>query len=103
MKNDSREQGGDSSTEDTGMDADEDVGAGAGEGRREDSASDDPSVFRQPFLILSCLLIVAAAVLLLLSLMDMAFVVAALGVSAWFWNMRVRLKRQHGIRNRRER
>lgn len=44
-----------------------------------------------------CLLI--AAVALLLGRMDAAFVVATLGVVAWFWNERNRLSPQ-GIENR---
>lgn len=96
MENDSRERSGESSAEEIETDADED--AGGGEERREDSASDNGGIFRQPWLILSCLFIIIATVLLLFSRMDAAFVAAALGVSAWFWNMRVRLKRQYGIR-----
>jgi Flp pilus assembly protein TadB len=98
LKNDSREQSGHSSTEEIGTD-DEDVAAFAGEQRRDDSASDGLGVFRQPWLILSGLFIIAAAVLLLLSRTDAAFVALALGVSAWFWNMRVRLKREHNIKS----
>lgn len=75
------------------MDTDEDAGAVAGEEHRDDSG-----VFHQAWLILSCLLIVVAAVLLLLSNTDAAFVAAALGISAWFWNLRKKLKRQYGIR-----
>lgn len=92
MENDSRGRSGDSSTEEIGTDADEDVAVGADEEHRDGSG-----IFRQAWLILSCLLIVAAAVLLLLSHTDAAFVVAALGISAWFWNMRLKLKRQYGI------
>ncbi|HYH83908.1 MAG TPA: hypothetical protein VEX60_00410 [Pyrinomonadaceae bacterium] len=98
MENDSRERGDESSDEETGTDAFEDSGAVAGEERRDGSEQESRGVFRQTWLILSCLFIIAAAILLLLSRTDAAFVAAALGVSAWFWNMRVRLKRQYGIR-----
>ncbi|MBC7933459.1 MAG: hypothetical protein H7Z38_23100 [Rubrivivax sp.] len=96
MEKDSRERSGDASAEVIETDADDD--AGVGEERREESASDNGGIFRQPWLILSCLFIIIASIMLLLSRTDAAFVAAALGVSAWFWNMRVRLKRQYGIR-----
>lgn len=55
------------------------------------------NLFRQPWLVVACLLLAAAAVLLILSHTDAAFVAAALGVSAWFWNVRGNLKRKHGL------
>jgi Flp pilus assembly protein TadB len=64
---------------------------------RDDSANDDFNIFRQPWLVVACLLLVASVVLLLLSRADAAFVCAALGVSAWFWNMRAGLKRKHDL------
>jgi hypothetical protein len=64
---------------------------------REDSANGDFNIFRQPWLVVACLLLVASVVLLLLSRADAAFVCAALGVSAWFWNVRVGLKRKHDL------
>jgi hypothetical protein len=104
VENDSRERDDESSDEKMGTDAFEDSGALAGEDRRGDSARESRSAFRKPWLILSCILFVVAAVLLALSRLDAAFVAAALGVSAWFWNMRVRLKQQYGIRkHKRER
>jgi Flp pilus assembly protein TadB len=64
---------------------------------RNDSTSGDFNIFRQPWLVVACLLLVASVVLLLLSRADAAFVCAALGVSAWFWNMRAGLKRKHDL------
>jgi Flp pilus assembly protein TadB len=64
---------------------------------RDDSANGDFSLFRQPWLVVACLLLVASVVLLLLSRADAAFVCAALGVSAWFWNVRAGLKRKHDL------
>jgi Flp pilus assembly protein TadB len=87
-----------SSDEETETDVFEDSDAVAGEARRNDSAPESRGLFRQTWLILSCLLFIAAAVLLTLSRTDAAFVAAALAVSAWFWNMRLKLKRQYGIR-----
>ena len=51
---------------------------------------------RQRWIIVSGVCLVIAAVVLLLGRMDAAFVVATLGVVAWFWNERNRL-RPHGI------
>lgn len=98
MENDSRKRGDESSNEETGTDVFEDSAVVAGEARRNDSAPESRGLFRQMWLILSCLLFIVAAVLLTLSRTDAAFVAAALAVSAWFWNMRVKLKRQYGIR-----
>ncbi|MDQ3744937.1 MAG: hypothetical protein M3444_11185 [Acidobacteriota bacterium] len=64
---------------------------------RDDSANGDFNIFRQPWLVVACLLLVASVVLLLLSRADAAFVCAALGVSAWFWNVRAGLKRKHDL------
>lgn len=63
----------------------------------DDSAPDGFNLFKQPWLAVACLLLVASATLLLLSHPDAAFVCAALGVSAWFWNVRADLKRKHNI------
>ena len=98
MENDSTEQGGKASDGETGTDVFEDSGALAREKGRDESPSESPPLFLQTWLILSCLLFIAAAILLLFSRTDAAFVAAVLGVSAWFWNVRVRLKRQYGIR-----
>jgi Flp pilus assembly protein TadB len=65
--------------------------------RYENSANGDFNIFRQPWLVVACLLLVASVVLLLLSRADAAFVCAALGVSAWFWNVRAGLKRKHDL------
>lgn len=79
--------------------------------RQDDSPSlqdDSPSVeddsppvgfnlFRQPWLVVACLLLAASGTLLLLSHDDAAFVCAALGVSAWFWNVREGLRRKHNL------
>ena len=71
----------------------------AGEGRgRGGAARGDFNLFRQPWLVVACLLLVAAVALLLLSHPDAAFVCAALGVSAWFWNVRGELKRKHDLK-----
>jgi hypothetical protein len=73
--------------------------AEAGEGRgRDDSTDDGFKVFKQPWFIVACLFLVASATLLLLSHPDAAFVCAALGVSAWFWNVRVNLKRKYKLK-----
>ena len=64
------------------------------------SERDGFNLFRQPWLVVACLLLAAAAALLLLSHADAAFVVAALGVSAWFWNVRGNLKRKYKLEKR---
>jgi Flp pilus assembly protein TadB len=97
LESDSRNQRGETSAEET--ETDDGVAAFAGEERRDGSASDARGMLRQPWLILSFVLIAAAAVFLLLSHTDAAFVAIALGVCAWFWNLRVRLKRQYGIKS----
>jgi hypothetical protein len=77
--------------------------AGEGRGRageergRDDSTDDGFKVFRQPWFVVACLFLVASATLLLLSNPDAAFVCAALGVSAWFWNVRANLKRKYKL------
>jgi Flp pilus assembly protein TadB len=98
LENDSRERKGESTKEETATQEFEDSGAVEGEERRDAAASESHGVYRKSWLVLSCLLFIAAAILLLLSRTDAAFVAAALGVSAWFWNLRVKLKRQYGIR-----
>jgi hypothetical protein len=71
----------------------------AGEGRGHDEATADAfNLFKRPWLVLACLLLAASVVLLLLSRPDAAFVCAALGVSAWFWNVRGELKRKHDLK-----
>lgn len=53
-------------------------------------------VYAARWSIVAGLCLLAAATLLLLGRMDAAFVVATIGVVAWFWNERNRL-RPHGI------
>jgi len=65
---------------------------------REESPRDSFNLFRQPWLVAACLLLAASVTLLLLSRPDAAFVCAALGVSAWFWNVRGGLKRKHNLK-----
>jgi hypothetical protein len=49
------------------------------------------------WLVVSLALLAAAAVLLWLAYAGAAFVLAALGVSAWFFDMRMALKRKHDL------
>lgn len=53
---------------------------------------------RQRWIIAAVVCLLIAAAVLLLGRMDAAFVVATLGVLAWFWNERNRLRPQ-GIEN----
>jgi hypothetical protein len=48
---------------------------------------------KQGWLLVACLLLVAAAFFLWRGLTDATFVAAALGVVAWFLNVRARLRR----------
>ena len=100
MEKDSRARDGDASNEELRTDADDDFGEVAYEERRDVCAPDIRCVHRHAWLICSLLFIIAALVLLLLSHRDAAFVALALGVSALFWNMRLKLKRQYGINKR---
>lgn len=54
-------------------------------------------VFGQAWMVAACVLLIAAALLLYFGRPSAAFVAAALGVSAWFLNMRDGLKRKHGL------
>jgi hypothetical protein len=63
----------------------------------DDSPPGGFNLFRQPWLVVACLLLAASVTLLLLSHDDAAFVCAALGVSAWFWNVREGLRRKHNL------
>lgn len=87
-------------TDSTGRSEDSQAGLRAQPARegREESHRDSFNLFRQPWLVVACLLLAASATLLLLSHPDAAFVCAALGVSAWFWNMRAGLKRKHDLK-----
>lgn len=49
------------------------------------------------WLVVSIALLVAAAVLLWLAYTNAAFVAAALGVCAWFFDVRAGLKRRHDL------
>lgn len=51
-------------------------------------------LFRQRWIIAAGVCLFVAASVLLLGRMDAAFVVATLGVLAWFWNERNRLRPQ---------
>ena len=53
--------------------------------------------FERGWMAVAAVLLVAAAVLLYLARPNAAFVVAALGVSAWFLNVRNGLKRKHDL------
>jgi hypothetical protein len=53
-------------------------------------------LFRERWSLAAYVCLLIAAVLLIMLRMDAAFVVATLGMVAWFWNERNRL-RPHGI------
>lgn len=62
---------------------------GAGESGREAAAG--PAFVRQPWILVSGALLVASGVLLWRGRMEATFVVATLGVLAWFLNVRANL------------
>lgn len=64
-------------------------GGSTGDGRRFD--------FERGWMVAAVLLLVAAAALLYLRRPNAVFVLAALGVSAWFLNVRNGLKRRHDL------
>jgi Flp pilus assembly protein TadB len=99
LETDSSEQTGATNDEEMGT-GDEETAMRAGEEAGDDSTPDGFNLFRQPWLVVACLLLVASAVLLVLSHTEAAFVTAALGVSAWFWNVRENLKRKHKLERR---
>lgn len=68
----------------------------AGRERLESQASRGP-LRERLWLVLSVALLAAAAVLLWLGHSGAAFVAAALGVCAWFFDMRMGLKRRHDL------
>jgi Flp pilus assembly protein TadB len=71
------------------------------EGRdAQENDSSGPTPVERLWLVATAAFLIAAAVLLLRSNTDAAFVTAALGVCAWFLNVRDRLKREHGLRKR---
>jgi hypothetical protein len=53
--------------------------------------------FEHGWLVVACVLLVASATLLYLGRSSAAFVTAALGISAWFLNVRTGLKRKHNL------
>ena len=53
-----------------------------------------PTFLRQPWVLVSCVLLAASACLLWLRQMEATFVVATLGVLAWFLNVRANLPRR---------
>lgn len=53
--------------------------------------------FERALVVVACLLLAAAAALLYLRRTEAAFVVGALGASAWFLNVRNGLKRKHDL------
>ena len=53
--------------------------------------------FERGWMAVAVLLLVAAAVLLYIRMPSVAFVAAALGISAWFLNVRNGLKREHDL------
>lgn len=64
----------------------------AGESGREGAEEvAGPSRSSQPWILVSCLLLVVSAFLLWRRQMEATFVVATLGVLAWFLNVRARL------------
>ena len=74
-------------------------GTGRVESAREDGATDARGRFdfERGWMAVAAVLIVSAAVLLYLARPNAAFVVAALGISAWFMNVRNGLKRRHDL------
>ncbi|HEX6624391.1 MAG TPA: hypothetical protein VF064_11805, partial [Pyrinomonadaceae bacterium] len=61
----------------------------------EADAADAAPRFPQLWQVAACLCLLAAAALWLLGHADAAFVAAALGVIAWFLNVRVQLRRKN--------
>lgn len=78
-----------------------DEGAGrseAGGGARgEGAAARGRFEFERAWVVAACLLLFAAATLLYLGRAEAAFVTAALGVSAWFLDIRKRIIRKHDL------
>ena len=79
------------------------TGAGHDDERRADGQQSEESRerrrfdFERGYMVAAFLLLIAAAVLLYLRLPSAAFVAAALGISAWFLNLRDGLKRKHDL------
>jgi Flp pilus assembly protein TadB len=77
---------------------------GPGEPEREEAAHGEGAEraggrfdFERGWMAVAAVLLFAAAVLLYLKMSNAAFVLAALGLSAWFWNVRNGLKRKHDL------
>lgn len=66
----------------------------SGAGRAEETGGGEaagPAFVRQPWILVSCVLLVVSAFLLWRGRMEATFVVATLGVLAWFLNVRANL------------
>ena len=85
--------------EDEERPGEESDGTGRVEGTRDDGATDERGRFdfERGWMALAVVLLVASAALLYLGRPNAAFVVAALGASAWFLNVRSGLKRRHDL------
>jgi len=64
----------------------------AGESGRGEGAG--PPLLRQPWILVACVLLAVSAFLLWRGWMEATFVVATLGVLAWFLNVRANLPRR---------
>lgn len=72
-------------------------GVGEGEaGARGASPTPGAGLSAEPWLLVACLCLLAAAVCLWLGYFDATFVTAALGAVAWFLNVRSKLPRAAG-------
>ena len=71
------------------MTEEEETAAGGAEGSRREGGARLP--FGRFWIVVSCVLLAASAVLLWRGLMEATFVVATLGVLAWFLNVRANL------------
>jgi Flp pilus assembly protein TadB len=68
------------------------------EGRERDESPNGRAFMRERlWLVASIALLVSAGVLLRLAYTNAAFVAAALGISAWFFDVRMGLKRRHDL------
>jgi hypothetical protein len=64
---------------------------------RLDSPTTSSFVRERPWLVVAVALLASAAVLLWLGYSNAAFVAAVLGVCAWFFDVRMGLKRRHDL------
>ena len=69
----------------------------AGEKRTQESRERPRFDFERGYMVAAFLLLIAAAALLYVRLPSAAFVVAALGISAWFLNLRDGIKRRRDL------